>query len=1084
LTWRRRSAFVAALAAVSFIPLVGGAALSLAATGSATADEPILLAAGDIAGCDSNGDEETAAILDGQAGTIAALGDLAYENGTAAEFSSCYGPSWGRHRDRTYPAPGNHEYLSSGAAPYYAYFGDRAGPSAPGYYSYDLGAWHIVSLNSNCSSISGGCGPGSPQEAWLRADLAASSALCTLAYWHHASFSSGTTHGPSDRMRALLDLLHAHHADVLLTGHEHHYERFAPQTPDRIASSSGIRAFVVGTGGRSPTYPFGTPPAPNSELRVSAVRGVLKLTLRAAGYDWQFLPVAGQTLADAGTGSCHGAPPPDSTAPTAPSGLTASSPSGSRVELGWTAASDNVGVAGYRIFRNNVEVGTTSATAWMDATATPATTYTYHVVAYDAALNDSPPSNTATITTRSADRTLTFVPSADATIESANPTRNLGTATTLQADASPVRAFVVKFNVSGVGSASVVEAKLRLHVTNPSNRGGDLRATAAGWNEATVNWQNAPAGGAVVGSLLRVLQGSWYEISLPAGAISGDGDVAFRVDSPSTDGVDYVSREGSAALRPELVVTVSDPVANDLEAPTKPTGLTATPTPSGAVDLVWNASSDNLRVAGYRILRDGTEIITTSATASTDTSVAPGTRYAYQVVAYDGAGNASEPSDTVFVTTATPPPPPPPPPGPRTLTFTPSADATIVSGTPSRNFGTTSMLEADNSPVKGFLIRFDVGGVGPATVTSARLRLHVTNASDRGGDFRATANGWTENAVTWATAPAAGALVASLGTVAAGSWQEFELAGGAVTGDGAFSFRVASPSSDGAAYDSREAGAALAPQLILTVVDPTAPDTSPPTAPTGLGASAVSASRVDLSWTAATDNTRVTGYRVLRDGVELATTAETAYVDNTVAASTSYAYQVVAYDPSGNVSPPSNTANATTPAAPPPDRTLTFTPTDDSYVLRDTPTSNHGAAPDLQVDNSPVKAFLLKFNVSGVGGGTVTSAKVRLHVTNPSNGGGDFSSSAASWAESTVTWATAPTPGARVGTLGTVALGSWQEVPLAAAAVTGDGVVSIRVDSTSSDGAAYDAKEASATLAPQLVLTVSGWPSLAWLAYQ
>jgi chitodextrinase len=1067
---------------MSFIPLVGGAALSLAATSSATADEPILLAAGDIAGCDSNGDEETATLLDGQTGTIATLGDNAYPNGTAEEFSSCYAPSWGRHRDRTFPAPGNHDYLSSGAAPYYAYFGDRAGPPGRGYYSYDLGAWHIVSLDSNCSVIAGGCGAGSPQEQWLKADLAASAALCTLAYWHHASFSSGTTHGPSDRMRALLDVLHAHHADIVLTAHEHHYERFAPQTPDRIASSSGIRAFVVGTGGRSPTYPFGSPPAPNSELRVNGVRGVLKLTLRAAGYDWQFLPVPGQTLSDTGTGACHGAPAPDSTAPTAASGLTASSPSGSRVDLAWTAGSDNVGVAGYRIFRDNVEVATTSATSWTDTTVTPATSYTYHVVAYDAALNVSPPSNTATVTTRSADRTLTFVPSADATIESANPARNFGSATTLQADASPVRGFLVKFNVSGVGSASVVDAKMRLYVTNPSNRGGDFRAIGAGWTETTVNWQNAPAGGAVVGSLLRTVQGSWSEISLPSGVVTGDGDVAFRAESPSTDGVDYISREGTAALRPQLVVTVSDPVAKDVEAPSKPTGLTATATPSGAVDLVWNASSDNVRVAGYRILRDGTEIITTSSTAYTDTSVAPGTRYAYQVAASDGAGNVSEPSDAVFVTTATPPPPPPPPPGPRTLTFAPSADATIVSGTPSGNFGTTNMLEADNSPVKGFLIRFDVNGVGPATVTSAKLRLHVTNASDRGGDFRATSNGWTENAVTWATAPAAGALVASLGTVAAGSWQEFELAGGAVAGDGAFSFRISSPSADGAAYDSREAGPALAPQLILTVTDTTSQDTSPPTAPTGLSATAVSASRVDLSWTAATDDTRVAGYRILRDGTELATTAETTYADSTVAGSKSYSYQVLAYDPSGNVSPPSNTANATTPAAPAPDRTLTFTPTDDAYVIRDTPTTNQGAARDLHVDASPVKAFLLKFSVSGVGASTVTSAKIRLHVMDPSSRGGDFSAASAGWAEGTVTWATAPAAGARIGSLGAITTGTWQEVPLAAGVVSGDGVVSVRVDSTATDGADYSSKEAGATLAPQLVITATGWPTLAWLS--
>jgi chitodextrinase len=520
------------------------------------------------------------------------------------------------------------------------------------------------------------------------------------------------------------------------------------------------------------------------------------------------------------------------------------------------------------------------------------------------------------------------------------------------------------------------------------------------------------------------------------------------------------------------VLTVSDPVANDTQPPTTPTGLAATPSAGGPVDLTWNASTDNVRVAGYRLLRDGSAIATTASTTHTDTGVAPATTYAYRVIAIDGAGNESPPSTEVVVTTASPPPPPPPPPpAPRTLTFTPTADATIVAATPAGNFGTATTLEADNSPVKGFLIRFDVSGVGPGTVTRARLRLHVTNGSDRGGDFRAVASTWTENAVTWATAPAAGALVASVGTVAAGSWPEFDLAGGAVTRDGAFSLRVSSPSSDGAAYDSRETTAAVRPQLILTVADPAVPDTSPPTAPSGLSATAVSGSRVDLAWTAATDDVWVAGYRVFRNSVEVGTSTGPSYVDTTVAPGTSYAYQVRAYDPTGNVSPPSNTANATTPA---PDRVLTFTATADASLLRDTPTVNTGTARDLQADNSPVKSFLLKFGVSGIGAGTVTSAKLRLHVVNASDRGGDFNLTSSSWTESGVNWSNAPAAGARVGSLPAVSLNTWREVSLAAVAVTADGVVSFRVDSTSSDGAAYDSRQAGAALAPQLILTVSG----------
>jgi chitodextrinase len=300
-----------------------------------------------------------------------------------------------------------------------------------------------------------------------------------------------------------------------------------------------------------------------------------------------------------------------------------------------------------------------------------------------------------------------------------------------------------------------------------------------------------------------------------------------------------------------------------------------------------------------------------------------------------------------------------------------------------------------------------------------------------------------------------------------------------VAGDGPVNLRVSSPSNDGAAYDSREAGATLAPQLILTVAGTAVPDVSPPSAPSGLAATAVSPTRIDLSWGAATDDVRVAGYRIFRGGAELATTPETTYTDTAVLPGTSYAYHVVAYDDSGKVSPPSNTTSAVTPLG---DRTLTFTPTDDAYVLRNTPAANTGTARDLHVDNSPVKAFLLKFDVSGIGSGTVTGAKLRLHVLDGSNLGGLFSTTQSSWTQSAVTWATAPATGPRVATLNSVAAGTWREVALATGAVTADGAVSFRVDSTSSDGADYDSKEAGPALAPQLILTVSALPAFVWNA--
>jgi len=266
--------------------------------------DPVLVGAGDIASCSSTGDEATANLVDGIAGTVFLLGDNAYDNGTATEYANCYDPSWGRFKSRTKPSPGNHEYNTTNATGYYGYFGAAAGDPTKGYYSYDVGNWHIIVLNSNseCGTIS--CAAGSPQELWLRADLQANNQPCTLAYWHHPRFNSGADHGNSTAVAPFWDALYEFNADVILNGHEHVYERFAPQTPAGVADAArGIRQFTVGTGGRS-HYTFGTI-QPNSEKREANTYGVLKLTLHANSYDWQFVPVAGSTFTDAGTGTCH-----------------------------------------------------------------------------------------------------------------------------------------------------------------------------------------------------------------------------------------------------------------------------------------------------------------------------------------------------------------------------------------------------------------------------------------------------------------------------------------------------------------------------------------------------------------------------------------------------------------------------------------------------------------------------------------------------------------------------------------------------------------------------------------------------------
>jgi calcineurin-like phosphoesterase family protein len=266
-----------------------------------------LVGAGDIADCNVAGDEATARLLDDIPGTVFTAGDNAYDVGSASQFANCYNPTWGRHKARTRPAPGNHDYGTAGASEYYRYFGAAAGEAGKGYYSYDLaqGAWHVIVINSNCSTVA--CGIGSPQERWLRADLAASRSPCTVAYWHHPRFSSAD-HGSDPALGPIWQALFEGGADLVVAGHDHTYERFAPQRPDAVPDLAfGIRSFVVGTGGRS-HYAFKVPLA-NSEKRDSTSFGVLKLTLRAGSYDWAFVPVAGSQFTDSGSGFCHGAPP-------------------------------------------------------------------------------------------------------------------------------------------------------------------------------------------------------------------------------------------------------------------------------------------------------------------------------------------------------------------------------------------------------------------------------------------------------------------------------------------------------------------------------------------------------------------------------------------------------------------------------------------------------------------------------------------------------------------------------------------------------------------------------------------------------
>ncbi|TAL07416.1 MAG: DNRLRE domain-containing protein [Chloroflexota bacterium] len=410
--------------------LPGGAPLGAthAAVIAASGGDPVIAAAGDIA-CDPadskfNGGTGTSSgcrqlatsnlLVNAGLSAVLPLGDNQYYCGSYAAFMGSYDLSWGRAKGITYPTVGNHEYLTSGgsgpstgcdasntnAAGYYQYFGARAGNPSQGYYSFDIGAWHLISLNTQCSSV-GGCSSSSPQGKWLAADLAAHPNQCTLAFFHIPLFSSGGR--AASNSNGFWQLLYAAKADVILNGHDHIYERFAPQSPTgALDTVNGIREFIVGTGGANSTSLSTI--AANSEVTNASTFGVLDLTLHATSYDWNFVPEAGKTFTDSGSGTCHatGGGGGDTQKPTIPTITSGTAVSSSRVDLAWTTSTDNVGVTGYTVYRNGSPIGTTTgpaATTYSDLTVSPSTTYNYTVDAFDAANNHSNQSSVKVVTT-------------------------------------------------------------------------------------------------------------------------------------------------------------------------------------------------------------------------------------------------------------------------------------------------------------------------------------------------------------------------------------------------------------------------------------------------------------------------------------------------------------------------------------------------------------------------------------------------------------------------------------------------------------------------------------------------------------
>jgi hypothetical protein len=566
---------------------LGLALLPRASTSPAVAaSDPMIAAAGDIS-CDTgnskynggNGKDgnceakATSNLLSATSyAAVLPLGDNQYYCGSYTEFTGSYAKSWGVSNlyNITHPVVGNHEYIThsdssgsagcdssnSAASGYFKYFGSKAGDKGHGFYSYDIGAWHLIALNSNCGDA-GGCGSSSAQYNWLKNDLITHTNACTLAYWHIPLFSSGGR--ASSNSKPFWDLLYQYHADVVLNGHDHIYERFAPQTPSASSDSSGIREFIAGTGGANHTSLSST--ARNSQVRNSSTFGILQLTLHQSSYDWRFVPEGG-SFTDSGSQSCNTSGSSgggDTTAPSAPTNLHGTAPASNEVDLSWNASSDNVGVAGYYVFRNGTQIGQSSSTSFTDTTTSGSTTYSYTVKAFDAAGNQSSSSNSTSITTPSGGGSggLTFTPIDDASVYQDSPDSNFGSNSTVEVDNSPVKHFLLKFSVTGVGSKTVTNATLRLYCVNSSPMGGEFRSVSTSdWTEGSVTWNSAPSFGSAVATLGSVSSGNWYTVNVTS-LVHGDGTVSIGVTSTNSDGADFTSAEGSGSFAPQLIVTTT-----------------------------------------------------------------------------------------------------------------------------------------------------------------------------------------------------------------------------------------------------------------------------------------------------------------------------------------------------------------------------------------------------------------------------------------------------------------------------------------------------------------------------------------------
>ncbi|MEO6501352.1 MAG: fibronectin type III domain-containing protein [Jatrophihabitantaceae bacterium] len=1013
--------------------LPGARPASLA--GAAIAD-PVLAVGGDIA-CPPGRTVTAVRCGQGKTGALLAaidpsyvlpLGDSQYEDASAAEYAGSYDlTGWGAHKAISRPAAGNHEYHTTGATDYYGYFGANAGDPAKGYYSWDVAGpnnsfrWHLIALNSECAllgggSISAGCGAGSTQELWLKADLAANKNVCTIAYWHRPRFSSSSTTPSSTTYTAFWNDLYNAGADIVLNGHAHDYERFNPQTGAGVADpAKGIREFIVGTGGEN--FQSLGPPIANSAIANASAFGVMTLTLHANTYDWQFVPAAGYSLNDSGSATCHAPPAPDATPPSAPTNVSAAAASANQVDLAWSAATDNVGVTNYNVYRGSngatpglIATTTSSAASYTDTSVTASTSYTYQVQAADAAGNTSMMSSPVTVTTPAS--TDTTAPS---------PPSGLASETVSYSE--------IDLGWTGSTDSGTGVSGYRIFRQGPGESSFTQLATTTGTGAGRNSYVDS-----------TVKPNSTYSYYVTAY------DGANNVSSPSNT-IAVTSPAGPASQTYTFIASGDATIEQ----------ANPTVTGGGTSLLVIDNNPVQDALLKFNVVTTGCETLTSaklSLANDANGSVKGGDFYTTGPFNESTVSWNNAPTRGTLLNSLA------------AVASNASVSVDVTQGTPLNGEADFRVGSTSGDGVRYFS-REGTGGKPTLTVICSAAQVPDNTAPSTPANLRSTSNASGEVGLAWDAST--DNLAVSEYHIYRGGTQIGIVPASSLTYQDTTVAPSTSYSYTVRAFDA--AGNSSSDSNPVTVTTPAG--TSPPAPPTNLSATPSSTS-VALSWTASS-NTTVTGYNIYRAPhgqplVRLDSSGGTSYTDSTVAAGT-YDYGVTAVSMGGSESAAA-TVTVTVGSA---SQTYTFTSAGDATI--DNTATNYGTSPKLVVDNSPVNDFLLKFTVATTGCTTVSQATLRLvDKAEASTMGGDIYTTG-TFNESTVN-ATTPPParGTKITSLGPVVSGQTYTLDVTAGVTTVNGEVDLRAGSPVSDGANYYSKEGAGTTTariPTLIVVCS-----------